>query len=170
MRKKIIQEVTKTTTDQNGKFLSESKRTTGYANREPDYVKLYLQDLLRLKDIPKTSNSILLSILKRLSYDSNEIILISHVKNLIAKELEISVVTISKAIEAFTDKSILLRKGRGVYLVNPYLFGRGKWEEIEKIRLSVTYSEEGKMFLRTEFDHQTELELDFEVNKEPPAV
>ena len=152
-KKKIVQQVTQKVVE-DGELKSSSETTVYQVEREPDFVKMYLQDLLRISDIPKASNSILLSILKRMTYGTNEIVLILPVKKSIAKELGISLITITKAIEAFTEKSILIRKDRGFFLVNPYFFGKGKWEEIREIRLAVEYSRKGKMILRTTFDKQ----------------
>jgi hypothetical protein len=39
-----------------------------------------------------------------------------------------------------------------LYLINPFFFGRGKWDDIRKVRLQVIYSEEGRMILKTEFE------------------
>ncbi|HRC03258.1 MAG TPA: replication/maintenance protein RepL, partial [Niabella sp.] len=151
MKKRISQEVTHTKTDLNGEVIEEVKNQVAYIEREPDYVKLYISDILRLQDIPKSGNDILLAVIKRMTYN-NDIALFAPVKREIASELGIKEVTVSKAIELFTNKSILLRKDRGLYLINPFFFGRGKWEEIRKVRLQVIYSEEGRMILKTEFE------------------
>lgn len=148
---KLLQEVTNTKTDQYGQVIEEIKTQVIHVDREPDYVKLYINDLLRLQDIPKSANDILLAIIKRMTYN-NDIALFAPVKREIASELNIKEVTVAKAIEMFTNKSILIRKDRGLYVINPYLFGRGKWEEIRKIRLQLVYSKDGRMILKTEFE------------------
>jgi hypothetical protein len=151
MKKRISQEVTHTKTDLNGEVIEEIKNQVAYVEREPDYVKLYISDILRLQDIPKSGNDILLAIIKRMTYN-NDIALFAPVKREIASDLGIKEITVSKAIELFTNKSILLRKDRGLYLINPFFFGRGKWDDIRKVRLQVIYSEEGRMILKTEFE------------------
>jgi hypothetical protein len=151
MKKRISQEITHTKTDLNGEVIEEVKNQVAYVEREPDYVKLYISDILRLQDIPKSGNDILLAIIKRMTYN-NDIALFAPVKREIASDLGIKEITVSKAIELFTNKSILLRKDRGLYLINPFFFGRGKWDDIRKVRLQVIYSEEGRMILKTEFE------------------
>jgi hypothetical protein len=155
-RKNILQQTTHIVTDFNGEIHKEIQSQTIQVEREPDYVKLYISDILRLKDIPKSGNEILLAMLKRMTYN-NDIALYAPVKREIAKELKLKEVTISKAIELFTEKSILLRKDRGLYIINPYFFGRGKWEEIKKIRLQIIYTKENqdRMILKTEFAFTT---------------
>jgi hypothetical protein len=151
--RKIIQRNNVQILDENGVVKEENKTTIFSIGREPDYVKIYLNDILRLNDIPKSSNAILLAILRRMTYD-NDIALFAPVKRQIAKELDIKEVTISKAIELFVEKSILFRKDRGLYLINPYFLGKGRWEEISSVRLQVIYSKEGRMILKTEFENE----------------
>lgn len=147
--KSISSEITTRVIDSDGVIDEEKVITTSYINREPDYVKLYIKDILRLSDIPNSGNSILLAILKRMTYN-NDIALYAPVKREIAMELDLKEITVSKAIELFTNKSILIRKDRGLYIINPYFFGRGKWEDIRKIRLEIVYSASGRMIMRTE--------------------
>jgi hypothetical protein len=151
--KKIIQRNNVQIIDENGVIKEENKTTVFTIGREPDYVKIYLNDILRLNDIPKSSNAILLAILRRMTYD-NDIALFAPVKRQIAKELDIKEVTISKAIELFVQKSILFRKDRGLYLINPYFLGRGRWEDISSIRLQIIYEKTGRMILKTEFENE----------------
>lgn len=157
MKKRISQEITNTITDINtGEVIKEVKNEISYVDREPDYVKLYVSDILRLTDVPKSGNDIMFAMLKRMTYN-NDIALYAPVKREIANELGIKEITVSKAIELFTNKSILVRKDRGLYIINPYFFGRGKWEEIKKIRLQILYSKEGRMILKTDFELVTDI-------------
>jgi Firmicute plasmid replication protein (RepL) len=165
-KKRIIQEITTQKVDDNGVVTSETKTTNQTVEREPDYVKLYVKDVLRLSDIPSSGNSILFAILKRMTYN-NDIALFAPVKREIASELNLKEVTISKAIELFTNKSILLRKDRGLYIINPYYFGRGKWEDIRKIRLEILYSETGRMILKAVINEDNKLLIEsFENGKQ----
>lgn len=111
--------------------------------KEPDFVKLYLADLVMVNNIPKWVTGILWELLKRMAY-GNEIVLNSSIKKRIALELNIVPKTIDNALVTFVKKNILIRKDTGVYLANPYLFGKGDWNSIRKIRLQVEYSSLGK--------------------------
>jgi hypothetical protein len=156
--KRISQEITNHAINyETGEVTEEKKHQISYVEREPDYVKLYISDILRLTNIPKGSNDIMLSILRRMTYN-NDIALFAPVKREIASELGLKEITISKAIELFAKKSIILRKDRGLYIINPYFFGRGKWEDIKKVRLQIEYSKEGRMILKTEFVSEEEKE------------
>lgn len=111
--------------------------------KEPDYVKIYIADIIKLKDLPKSHSSVLVAMLQGMNY-YNEIPLISCTKKRICDEVNISMETLNKAIQAMTRRGIINRKGQGLYEANPFLFGRGKWSDIHKLRLSITYSKEGK--------------------------
>jgi hypothetical protein len=110
--------------------------------KEPDFVKLYLDDLVMLKDIPQWVSGILYGLLKRMNYQ-NEIVLNATIKKRIADDLGIAARTIDNALVTFAKKNILTRVGLGVYQANPYLFGKGEWNNIRKIRLQVEYGESG---------------------------
>ncbi len=118
--------------------------------KEPDFIKLYLDDLVMLKDIPQWVSSILHGLLKRMNYQ-NEIVLNVTIKKRIADDLGIAVRTIDNALVTFVKKKILSRVGLGVYQANPYLFGKGEWNNIRKIRLQVEYGDNGSREIATEF-------------------
>lgn len=162
--KKISTLITNNKVDENGEVISVETITTKFVEREPDYVKLYITDILKLSNISKSNNDILFSILKRMNYN-NEVFLLSYVKEEIAGELGLKAVTINKAIGVLTDKDILIRKARGCYLINPFFFGRGKWEDIKKIRLELTYDSRGKHIYKVEIERD-ELINSFENEKE----
>jgi hypothetical protein len=106
--------------------------------KEPDFIKLYLDDLVLLKDIPQWVSGVLYSLLKHMNY-KNEIVLNSTIKRRIATDLGIVPKTIDNALVTFVKKGVLLRQGTGVYQANPYLFGKGEWTNIRKIRLQIEY-------------------------------
>ena len=56
---------------------------------------------------------------------------------------------------------------KGVYIANPFLFARGSWENIKKIRLLVEYNEYGRFLIKDEGSDQQV--LDFE-DMDKPAI
>lgn len=151
--KKILQETRTDLVNEDGEVLRTEKTTIAYVENEPDYVKMYLKDILKLKDIQKAGNDVLFAILKRIDY-SNEIFLFAPVKRKIAEELNLKEVTISKSIEDLCKKEIIIRKERGVYVVNPFYFGRGKWENIKRIRLEIEYGTNGRILKQIEIENE----------------
>lgn len=129
---------------------------------EPNYIKLYLDTVLYLSDLPKGYNSILLGFLKYMTYSNpnnahgGQIIYFnSAMKKDIAKELNVSIARVNQAISDFTKGKILERIDTGTYRVNPYLFGKGDWQDIAEIRMKVVFNAEGKTVM-SEIDKHSE--------------
>ena len=162
-KKKIIKEEIQQIIDSNtGEVIEQKETTTSYVERESDYVKLYLNDIVRLNDLAPRHTRILMEVISAMGY-KNVIALYSPVKKLMCKNLNIKMDTLDKAIQNFAKKGILFRIERGVYLADPDLFGRGKWEDIKDLQLLITYDvKKGKRTLKSnapELLSQTVLEL-----------
>lgn len=119
---------------------------------EPQFIKLYLQDILYLSDLPKHHEKILFELLKRANYAGKkygmEITLNAAIKRRIAEELGIqNIRSINNALSDLVKGEVLYRTDTGVYTLNPYLFGRGNWQDISRLRLEVNYDNiKGKTF------------------------
>lgn len=119
---------------------------------EPSYIKLYLQDILYLSDMPKGYEKILFELLKHTCYaDEKEgmrINLSSGIKKQIAKKLDIkNVRSINNALSDLVKGKVLYRIDTGLYQLNPYLFGKGNWNDISKLRTEIDYDEiKGRTF------------------------
>lgn len=111
---------------------------------EPDYVKLYLADIAMLNGLPGAANPILHELLKIMDY-KNRIILNASIKREIAHDLGISVKTIDNALGLLLKQNVLIRKDIGLFLGNPHLFGKGEWKNIRELRLTVHYTEKGRV-------------------------
>ena len=56
---------------------------------------------------------------------------------------------------------ILYRVDRGIYRFNPYLFGRGDWQDVARLRLEIKYDEiQGRTF---------QTNVDYTEQKQPAA-
>lgn len=143
--KKISKVITNKVTDLNtGQIVEEHEYMDGYGEKEPDYVKLYLKDIVALNDLPKGTDRVINVLLKMMSYD-NMIVLNSFVKKQMTAELGYKTVQVlNNNINKLVNKKILFRKGTGTYQVNALYFGRGHWSDIKEIRVKQRYSQEGK--------------------------
>lgn len=150
--KKQSYESTREIVDQNGHTITKTSEKTKYVSREPDYIKLYLDNILYLKDLPKGMNTVLYGLLKRMGYD-NQLVLNAALKRQIAEEIGMTVKSIDNSIAKFVKGEILLRKDRGLYTVNPHLFGRGEWRNISEIRMEIIFNKDGKTVM-TEIERE----------------
>jgi hypothetical protein len=136
-----------------GEVLHEEKSKTIQLPNEPPYVKLYLDDLMKLKDLPKGSSTVLYELIKRINYDG-QLIINGSLKRMIAKDIGIQENSISNAITKFIKKDIMSRLDKGIYVFNPNLFAKGSWTDIRKLRnkyleLTITYNKTGGKSLKT---------------------
>lgn len=119
-----------------GEVVAEQRVTKARIAQEPQFIKLYLSHVLMLSDIPKGLNEILFELLRKMNYD-NEIVWNKGIKQRICKRLGCSESNVRKAITEFKKKKILIEQVQGVFLVNPYIFGRGSWDNVQQLRLTV---------------------------------
>lgn len=111
---------------------------------EPRYIKLYLEDVMYLSDMPKQYAGLTMALLKRVSYAGDEdgmcVTLIPRIKKAICKELGWqNERSLNNALSKLVEGKILYRIDRGLYRFNPYLFGRGDWQDIGRLRMEIGY-------------------------------
>jgi|SaaInlStandDraft_4_1057021.scaffolds.fasta_scaffold20456_1 hypothetical protein len=133
------------TNHETGEIQSSESCTTIQIPQEPPFVKLYLDDIVRLNDLPKSSSKVLRGMIKYMSYNS-DIVINAGLKRIIAKEIGIKEQSISNAITGFIKKDIMTRVETGIYMLNPELFAKGSWTDVRKLRnkyveLRITYKD-----------------------------
>lgn len=149
-------EVTEQVDKETGEVTNIKKRASFQVPREPDYVKLYVRDLIRLKDLPPSSGKVLMALLRSMGYN-NIIPVYAPIKKMMCQDLGIKMNTLNKAIDNLYKKDILIRLDRGIYIADPELFGRGAWENVRDIRMMITYNKDGKKEIETSFKNQLKL-------------
>ncbi|MDF2883419.1 MAG: hypothetical protein K0R54_3976 [Clostridiaceae bacterium] len=149
---KIKQSTEVRVVDENGVIKETRTNRTIDWGKEPPYVKMYLDTILYLKDLPKGYNAILLSFLRRMNYannpDGEQVIYVNGaMKKTIAKELKISLSRVNNALTDLVKGEAFYRIQTGEYRVNPNLFGRGDWQDIARLRLDVIFDGKGKSIM-----------------------
>lgn len=147
-----------------GEILSENVTSQTFINKgsEPPFIKLYIDDLILLNDLPTKSSAILWELLRNMSYD-NEIALNAYRKKKIIENLDIKMSTLNNALSSFVKKEILYRVGSGTYIPNPYLFARGSWDDISDLRMIVNYKA-GKKEIQLEINGKPAQEYNEDYN------
>ncbi|WP_412839914.1 replication/maintenance protein RepL [Bacillus paranthracis] len=143
---KVTNTISRTIVNEDGQITHQEEEKVINWGTEPNYIKVYLDTILYLKDLPKGLNSILYAFLKRMSY-GNQLVVNAALKRQIAKELGLSLSSINNAISKFVKGELLIRKDTGLYKVNPHLFGKGDWKDIAKIRLEIVFDPKGKTIM-----------------------
>ena len=131
-------------------------------DREPDYIKIYIDDISRLKNVPSRFSKIMYALLKKMSYN-NLIPTHQPVKESIAYDLGISVNQVRKGIQALYESGFLIRVSRGYYVADPKLFGRGAWKDIKELQLQINYDSKGRKSIQAKpstEDNQLKIQFD----------
>lgn len=114
---------------------------------EPPYIKMYLDDLSDILNIPNAQRTVLDLMLPKLDYDGY-ITLSTRYRREMSDKLGINDQSLRNSISKLVKAGVIQNSGRGEYRVNPYLFARGEWKNIVEQRqdftLKITYSEGGR--------------------------
>lgn len=132
-------ETTSTTVDEAGNTKRVSNTTQAKLESEPNFIKLYLDDITYLNNLPKTTSDVIFELLKLTDYQQN-IYIHKDQKLEICERLNIKGSAVNKAITALNKAQIILRKSRGHYILNPFFFGKGSWKDIKEIRVKLLYN------------------------------
>ena len=113
---------------------------------EPNYMKLYIEDLGLLKRLSDGEINVLLGIATVSEY-SGEVHLPLLIKQRIANSAEVKIQTINNIIAKLISKDVIKRIGTTVYILNPDLFAKEKWRDIREQRKTfqsiITYNQNG---------------------------
>lgn len=148
-----------------GEVVQLIKSQTYGVEKEPPYIKMYIEDIAKLSDIPSGMSPILIELISQMGYN-NIIAAYKPLKLITCRKLGISIDYLNKAIQEFYEKGLFIRVARGVYMADPELFARGKWEDIKELRLVVQYNTEVKgkgpaKQLKSNLPQEVQLKLGF---------
>lgn len=147
---KRIFESIQTTVDKNGEVMSETRSQVLQLPQEPEFVKLYVNDLASVLELDKGSGNVLYALLRLLTFEGY-ICINKFAKDRISKQLNLKDQSIRLYISNLCKKGILKRVGRAVYEINPDYFAKGDWKNIYRMRkrfkMEITY-EDGQRFVQ----------------------
>ena len=151
-KKTVYTETNRVVDEETGQVKNTVTNTISRVPQEPLYVKVYLQDINRLYDLPKGCSPALYEILKEMNW-KGVINLPKYTKDQCAAAAGLTPASFNNCISDLIKKDILKRLGQSVYMANPHLFGQGKWLDIMDRRdayLQVSYKD-GKRQITSSF-------------------
>lgn len=122
--------------DTTGEVQSMSTVYVSAPQREPPYLKLYLDGLDGLREVPLYCWPVLLWLLGRMPYANSDPCFEfgNPMRQRAAGELQIKISQVNHAVSDLVKYGAILRTGRGLYQFNPVFFARGEWKDIQKLR------------------------------------
>lgn len=146
MKTTIVNEATVNVVDEDGVIIHQEKSvgTRTIYKQEPPYIKLYLEDILYMSDMPKSLSGLTYSLAKRATFADKDQGLVVYLPTFLKQQLleecgYAKLHSLDNAIGKLCKGGIIKRLGTGAYQLNPYLFGRGEWKDIDNIRATWDY-------------------------------
>jgi len=123
-----------------GELIDMYREVSYNINTEPNFIKLYTDDISRLLGLTKFEMNVMYYLAKNTNY-ANRVQLTPRLKKEIIEGLETSNASINNAITKIKKAGLIfaVEGYRGEYLLNPENFGKGKWTDIAKIRMNIEY-------------------------------
>lgn len=149
---KVVQLEQKTEVDyETGEVKKHLSSRVFTLHQEPPYVKMYIDDVGKLLDVPAGPRAVLYQLARRIDYEGF-ISLTAAARERVAKACDINVRTMNNYLTQLSQSGILKHSGRGEYEMNPNLFAKGDWKDIAKRRqdfeLTVRYNSNGTKVLK----------------------
>lgn len=142
--KTVYQEITKEVDHITGELKMTSDRKVVKKNSTPDFIMLFTQTAPMLADAKLTAaqSQTLFEILSSYVSRNNLCIINTATKDAIAQKYSLKYTTVDQNVRALVDKQIILRQTvegqRGSqYFLNPHVFGKGSWTDIEALRYEI---------------------------------
>lgn len=143
MKTTIVNEAWRVRENADGEVLQaeHSVGTRTIYTQEPPYIKLYIQDVLYMQDMPRGLTNVMYALLKHATFADRGLLIYlpAGLKKKLIEEAWTTKATFDNALSKLCKGQIIKREDVGVYSLNPYFFGRGEWKDIDKIRATWDY-------------------------------
>lgn len=146
--KKNVYESIETTINADGNFEEVKTTKVKMVDKEPDYIKLYLDCICTFKGLNKALSPVLFAFCNFMTWADNNhssqvIFMNSYVKEQVCSMTGLKIDRINKALRDIVDAEVFVKiQGkRGVYTVNPFIIGKGDWNDIKELRASFNFTE-----------------------------
>ena len=157
---KFLQETLEVNGD-TGEVVKYQKNMVSKVASEPPFIKIYLDYVMYINDMPKKHSGLLMHLIEYMSYAQADvdygghvIYVNAHMKRIIADKLNITLGSLNNALTELVKSEVLYRVASGTYQVSPFIIGKGRWEDIERLQFSLTFDASGRT-ARTEIKQKS---------------
>lgn len=138
-KKTIIYQDTRTTIDEvSGEIVETTSDKVVKIPQTPDFVMAFTKDIGYLSALSGGAAKLLFGLMGVVDRN-NEITLNASRKKLLAEQTGLKLGSIDSTLHQLKKKGIILTIDKGIFALNPHLFGKGKWKNIQKMRMSIEY-------------------------------
>jgi len=121
-----------------GEIVSDESTVVSRQPSTPDFTMVFSRDLGYLKNITSGASKLLFGLIQIVDRN-NELTLNKARKKQIAQNTGLKESGIDVLLKQLKDKDVIISLDRGIYQLNPYLFGKGSWKNIRKMRMTLEY-------------------------------
>lgn len=122
-----------------GEVIETEKEQIINFQKTDDFIMTFTKDLGYLKNLSKGEIVLFFGLLQIVN-NNNEIILNAGIKKRMSENFDIKIESINVLLSQLVKKQMILKTDEmGVYLLNVFLFGKGKWTDIKKMRMLIEW-------------------------------
>ncbi len=143
-----------------GEVIETEKEQIINFQKTDDFIMTFTKDLGYLKNLSKGEIVLFFGLLQIVN-NNNEIILNAGIKKRMSENFDIKIESINVLLSQLVKKQMILKTNEmGVYLLNVFLFGKGKWTDIKKMRMLIEWDfKEKKKTVMIEKEYLNEEEI-----------
>ena len=156
----IVRQTKTTKINEVGEIIETEKEQIINIQKTDDFIMTFTKDLGYLKNLSKGEIVVFFGLLQIVN-NNNEIILNSGFKKRISENFDIKLESINVLLSQLVKKNMIIKtEEMGVYLLNVFLFGKGKWTDIKKMRMLIEWDfKEKKKTVSIEKEYLNEEEI-----------
>lgn len=148
-----------------GEVTNTTSRKLSKVKRTPDFIMLFTKHVAFLEHLLKGETAVLSEILSKYVGIENLLNMSPAIRAAITRKLEVDKSYVNKAISGLVKKEIIIKDQDGLAYLNPHLFGKGNWEDVNQLRHEIAYDFD---FEKLEFKETRKLaasyDEDFDMN------
>lgn len=145
--KKSVYERLETVIDKNtGEIIQQTTESVKIQDKEPEYIKLYLDCICTFNGLNKALSPILIACCTYMTWADSKhkkqmIFMNQYTKQQIASDAGVSIKRVNQALTEIVKADIFRKVDnmRGVYEVNPYIIAKGQWSDIKVLRANFDF-------------------------------
>lgn len=135
---KVLERRTETRDENTGEVIIRQDNVRLKTKEREQFMLLFVKNFSMITELRRKTQEFLALVLSgKVTYGTNEVVLDGVFRYRAAEELNTTRQTIVNSIVELTKKGVFKkekRKGGTAYYLNPYIFGQGEWNAIEKQR------------------------------------
>lgn len=150
----IYERVSHIIDNKTGEILKTSTENLKVAQKEPDFIKLYLNTMATFSGLKNFPTNVLMSFSNYITYANSrreqmEIAFNKRNKEQMADECNISVSMLDKYIKKCVDAGVFFKTDcRGVYKLNPFFLAKGEWNNIKELRAEFDFIDNKWVYIK----------------------